>query len=129
VSFRIDHSDLDKLAADLDRVAREVIPEAKKTVGFGANSIKKDWRKRWRGLSHAPALPYAISYDVKQRGSTIEGEIGPDKSKPQGALGNLIEFGSINNAPQPGGQPALDTEEPKFVKFMENLGSKALEKL
>ncbi len=129
MSIQFDASDVEKLAADLDRVAREVTPEAKKIVGFGSNSIKKDWRRRWRGLSHAPALPYAISYDVKQRGSTIEGEIGPDKSKPQGALGNLIEFGSINNAPQPGGAPALQAEEPKFVKFMEDLGVKALDKL
>lgn len=129
MSIHIDTSDLDKLAADLARVAEDVMPEAKKVVGKGCLNIKKDWKRRWSGLAHAPAIPYAIGYDVRQRGPFIEGEVGPDKSKRQGALGNLLEYGSVKNAPIPGGAPALEAEEPRYVKQMYDLGTKMLDKL
>jgi hypothetical protein len=109
------------LAADLAREAKIAPAEGRKVVQKGLLNIKQDWRKRWSGLPHAPRLPYSITYDTKQIGGRIEGEVGPDKDRPQGALGNLLEFGSLNNAPRPGGTPALATEKPKFEKAMEDL--------
>lgn len=94
--------------------------EVDKVVERGALNIKNDWRRRWGGLTHAPALPYAVTYDVtREPGGVICGEIGPDKTKRQGALGNIIEFGSPTSAPHPGGAPALDTEEPRFLAQVE----------
>lgn len=109
------------LAADLAREAKIAPAEARKVVQRGALNIKTDWRKRWTGYKHAPRLPYAITYDTRQLGGRIDAEIGPDKDKPQGALGNLFEYGSLNNAPIPGAAPALRTEQPKFEKAMEGL--------
>jgi hypothetical protein len=40
--------------------------------------------------------------------------IGPDKGGPQGALGNLLEYGSVKNPPHRDGGRALDVEEPRF---------------
>jgi hypothetical protein len=118
----VDTTQLRAWSATLNRAADECPEEAKKVVGKGCNNIKKDWQRRWTGLSHAPALPYAISYDVTQAGDVITGEVGPDKNKRQGALGNLIEFGSINNPPHPGGAPALDAEGPRFERALADLG-------
>lgn len=103
-------------------------PEIGKVVTRGAFNIKKDWRQRWAGLSHAPRLPYAVSYDVEYlvAGQTVTAEIGPDKNKRQGALGNIIEFGSPTSAPHPGGLPALATEEPKFVEQLERVAVRQL---
>lgn len=119
--------DLNRLAAELDTAAGVAPEEARKVVAHGAFNIKKDWRQAWTGLAHAPALPYAISYDVRQVGGRVAAEIGPDKDKRQGALGNLIEYGSVNNAPRPGGLPALEREAPRFEKAMEDLAVRALE--
>ncbi len=95
-------------------------------VTKGALNIKNDWRRRWSGIGHAPAVPYSITYDIKALGSRLEAEIGPDKSRRQGALGNILEFGTVNNAPRPGGLPALQAEEPKFVQNISELPEKVL---
>lgn len=96
-------------------------PEVGRIVGRGAMNIKKDWRQRWTGMRHIRALPYAITYDMEYQvaGQITAAEIGPVKEKRQGPLGNLIEFGSVNNAPHPGGLPALEAEEPKLLEQLE----------
>ena len=100
--------------------------EFRAVVNKGALNVKLGWQRRWRGLSHAPSLADAISYDLKSRGmAEHEAEIGPDKTKRQGALGNLIEFGSINNPPHPGGLPAALREEPRFEGAVADAGEKA----
>lgn len=117
----------DELARDLDRAAGKASAEVRKVVAKGALNVKADWRKRWTGLGHLPHLPRAIGYDVTVKGSTITGEIGPDASKKQAAIAPVVEFGSINNAPIPGGRPALDAEEPRFIKALEDLAVKLVE--
>lgn len=118
--------DLEEWAAVLDRAAADVLPEGKRVVDKGALNIKNDWRDRWKGHAHFPDLPRAVTYDSAIDGMTVRAQIGPDKGLRQGALGNLIEFGSRNNAPIPGGLPALDAEEPRFRKAVADLGGKLL---
>ncbi|MFG3639087.1 hypothetical protein ACGF3C_02285 [Micromonospora sp. NPDC047762] len=120
-------SGLNELAVALESAADDAVDEGRKVVARGAFQIKADWRRRWSGSPHAPALPYAIGYDVRTRGTTVSAEVGPDKAKRQGALGNLYEFGSVNNAPRPGGAPALAAEEPRYVAALENLAADLLE--
>lgn len=112
---------LDELQRTLTGAASAAPREVTAVVSKGALNIKNDWRRAWQGLAHAPALPRAISYDVSQTLRGPEAEIGPDKDRSQGALGNIIEFGTVNNAPRPGGLPALQREEPKFVAALEAL--------
>jgi hypothetical protein len=64
---------------------------------------------------------------VSVRGQVVVGEIGPDSNKLQGGLGRLLENGSVNNPPYPHLSPALDLEEPKFARYLEELGVKLLE--
>lgn len=113
-----------ELAADLTKAQSQTLPEIAKIVGKGSGNIKQAWRRRWQGLAHAPALPYAIGYDVFYTFGAVRGEVGPDKNRRQGALGNLIEFGSVNNAPIPGGAPSLAEEAPKFERALDALGAK-----
>lgn len=115
---------LDRLVADLDKAISTAIPEITGVLSKGAFNIKKDWQGSWKGLKHAPALPYAVTYDIVVTPGAISAEIGPDKDRRQGALGNLLEYGSINNAPHPGGSPALDTEAPKFEAALDALTEK-----
>jgi hypothetical protein len=112
---------LEALVTEFHREAEIAPDEARKVVQKGLLNIKNDWRRRWTGHPHAPRLPYAITYDSVAVGPRIMGEVGPDKDKPQGALGNLFEYGSVNNPPIPGGAPALEAERPKFERAMEAL--------
>jgi len=106
-----------------------VTPEQiRKVVGRGALQIKKDWQRRWSGLSYVPALPYAVSYDTKPLSDGGSAEIGPDKAKRQGPLGWIIENGAPGHSgPHPAGLPALDAEAPRFERAMGDLAAKVLE--
>lgn len=126
MTIRFDTSELTVLVDALNRASRVAVPDARKVVTVGANNIKREWRRRWKGLKHAPALPYSITYDLYTSLSGPAAEIGPDKTRRQGALGNLLEYGSVKNAPIPGGAPAAQAEEPRFAKALEDLGVKAL---
>jgi hypothetical protein len=110
----VDISQLTKLAADLRSHSRKTPAAAVAVVSKGALNVKNDWRKAWSGIGHAPALPAAVTYETKVNLRSVEAEIGPDKDRRQGALGNIIEFGTSKNGPRPGGAPALEREASRF---------------
>jgi hypothetical protein len=114
----IDLSDLDTYIAELGRVPKDLHDEVVKVGEKGALNIKKDWARAWSGHSYIGPLSRAVSYDRRFRGSDVEWEIGPDKGKAQGPLGNIIEFGTVKNAPIPGGLPALDREAPRTERHL-----------
>lgn len=116
-----DISGLNELVADLSAAPAEVQAKSRAVVQKGANNVKEDARRLISGLAHAPAYPASISYDTDFVRGGWEGRVGPDKSKPQGALGNLLEYGSANNAPLAHLGPALDVEGPKFEQAMAQL--------
>lgn len=126
MSLEFDFSEVVELAADFARAPDIAANEVRAVVQKGALNVKRDWQSRWRGLSSAPALPDAITFDTKMTADSAEAEIGPDKSRRQGALGNIIEFGTRNNSPRPAGGPALKAEAPRFVKALEDVLQKAL---
>jgi hypothetical protein len=116
-----------ELQDDLQQAADDAVKGAKGVVAKGSLNIKKDTQRAWSGFKHAPALPRAVGYDTKVSGTLVSSEIGPDKAKRQGALGNLLEYGSVNNAPHPALNPALDAEDPRFTSALEDLGIDLLE--
>lgn len=121
----IDAHELDVLAQDLDRAAGVAPKDARKVVAKGALNIKRDAQRRVTGLAHAPAYPRSITYDSHE---TLHGgwaEIGPDKDRRQGALGNIIEYGTVKNPPRPHMAPAAAAEQPRFEKAMQDLAEKA----
>lgn len=118
---------INELAVALESAAENAVDEGRKVVSKGALNIKKDARRFASGIAHAPSYPYSIGYDTKVSGTTASAEIGPDKDKRQGALGNILEYGTVKNAPFAHLGPALDIESPKFVAAVEKLGVDLLE--
>lgn len=119
---------LTELIDDLKRVEEVAPEEVAKVVKKGLQNIKTDTQARWAGARYAPSLAAAVTYDEpKIEGSTVSGEVGPDKDRRQGALGNIYEFGVPGTAPQPALNPAADVEEPRFAKALEDLGGDLLE--
>jgi hypothetical protein len=121
--------DTHEVTALVDAISKASAPALKDitaVVAKGALNIKKDAARRSSGLRHAPAYPRSITYDMHFSLRGPSAEIGPDKNRPQGALGNLIEYGSINNAPHPHMRPAADAEEPRFAKAIEAVAVKPL---
>jgi hypothetical protein len=126
MSVRIDRGDLDRLVAALDKAVYTAPAEVEKVVAKGALNIKNGARRRIGRPAHAPAYANSITYDIQQWGMGAIAEIGPDKGRRQGALGNLLEYGSVNNAPIPHIAPAAQEELPRFERAMEDLGEKLL---
>lgn len=114
-------SDLRELARDLRDAARGSAEVAHDVVKRGAVNIKKDWRANARRSAgrHGRIYPASIGFDITPRGADVAvAVIGPDKGLPQGALGNLIEFGSVNNPPHNDGGRALRAEDPKLTQAL-----------
>lgn len=119
---------LDGLIASLHKAGTQaVVVQAEKVVKKAAVQVKKGWRDNAKesvaGAGHASAYPYSITFDEPVRGpGHVEVEIGPDKDKRQGALGNLIEYGSVNNPPHWDGKRAAEAEAPVFEKYLADMG-------
>lgn len=122
MSVSWDFRELDQLAADLGKGTAKTVTETRAAIEAGALVVKKATQRRWTGLKHAPSLAAAVTFDMHG----LEAEIGPDKSRRQGALGNIIEFGTSKNAPIPGLAPALVEAGPGYVAAMEAIGVKGI---
>lgn len=116
---------LEGFAIELNDAAGAAPKRAKQIVQKSVDKVQKDWRKFYRATEKyfaAPYYPRAITTTVRHADGAIVGDVGPDKNKKQGPLGNLIEFGSINNFGQHEGEAALDLEREKFVRRIGNMG-------
>lgn len=126
----IDASDLSSLSADLGEAKRGTVKNLRKALEFTARGVRDVARQNATGMAHAPAFPYSITYDLKYReafgGTSMEAEIGPDKDRAQGALGNLIEFGSVHNPPQGIMHGALQANEADFERGIDRAVNDAM---
>lgn len=121
-----DISGLNELIADLTDAPRKVQRGVDRVVDTGAKRMRDDWRQRASGSRHAPLYPKSITADSEWKRGAYVAEVGPDKSLPQGALGNLLTFGSVNNPPSGDDIAVADAEAPKFEKAMTDLADGAL---
>lgn len=123
-SFGLDFSELNKLAADLGTVAGKAGPKLRSAIEYTSVEVKKGAQQKVGKRRHWRQAAAAIDYEVKVAaslgGSSITSEIGYDKDKPAGKLGNLVEFGAPGspNALTPGNelQTALHEQEADFEK-------------
>ncbi|WP_045746391.1 hypothetical protein [Actinoplanes rectilineatus] len=122
-----DTSEVRGLAEHLIRIADAAPADVRQVVAKGCLNIKTDARRRVEGLAHAPHYPRSITYETAQTPTGATGEVGPDKERRQGALGNLIEHGSINNPPKPHMGPAGEAEAPRFARALVDLGAELIE--
>lgn len=121
--IELDASELDRLAV---AIGRQEVKAAAGLYAVGtkaAVNVKNGMAEDARGIGHAPAFPDSITYDVHPGGlRTVVWEIGPDKDRPQGALGNLLYFGSSNNGPVRDIGKALREEQPRLERALLDLG-------
>ncbi|MGW4784229.1 hypothetical protein [Streptomyces sp. NPDC004230] len=126
---RFDMSDVRRLQRHLTRSIPQLRRDARAVTMRGAVNIKKDWRANARQTAgkHGRLYPNSIGFDFAAYGRDIfMATIGPDKNGPQGALGNLLEYGSVKNPPHNDGGRALATELPRFEAQMALLAERGL---
>jgi hypothetical protein len=109
--FTFDMREVNRMAAKLGRADAAVVAPLALVVAETATATRDILREDATGHPKARHFPRSITHDV--RGLTAE--IGPDKGRTQGALGNLLYFGSVNNAPVlPPPTSALERVRPLF---------------
>ncbi|QRQ79174.1 hypothetical protein [Glutamicibacter protophormiae] len=84
--------ELRKFAADLGKVAGKAVDDIEPVMKKGAQNIKEDLQSQVEGTSWQ-GLRNAISYDRIGGIGSLGYEIGPDKGRRGGGLGNLWYFG------------------------------------
>ncbi|GAB3656476.1 hypothetical protein [Glycomyces tarimensis] len=122
----IDDSEVRAYITDLGHTPARLAKEVQQVGEKAALNIKRDWTRAWSGHRYIQPLSRTISYDRRISGGAMEWEIGPDKGQAQGPLGNVIEFGTVNNPPIPGGLPALDREIPRIERYTGDAAEQAL---
>ena len=95
----------------------QTVAEVSKIVAKGARHVKNQMRDEAKSSGHYKHFHRSISYDIRG----LEAEIGPDKTKVQGALGNILYFGTSKNGPVLNIQAPLDAEEPRFVRALSDV--------
>lgn len=122
----IDLTELQALSAAVEASEAMLAAEGAAIVKRGAQNVKVGWQANAQSGAgaHARLYPASISYDVTQAPGIIEAEIGPDKDRTQGPLGNILEFGTSTQAGHNDGGQALDDEEPRFIAQAEALAER-----
>lgn len=108
----VDFSQVEKLAADLQAVPEETRPKFRAVVSKGALNVKNQMREEASGHPTYRHFPSSISYDMQ---GDYGAEIGPDKSRVQGALGNLLYFGTSKTGGVLDINGPLNREAPRFT--------------
>ena len=125
MSINADTRQLQALAGVFRRNGLRAQVAARGVVARGALNIKNGWKAKAMASSgrHARLYPGSISYDMLVHPTGAAAEIGPDKGRPQGPLGNLLEFGSSKNPPHNDGGRALLAEQAAFVAHVAAIGA------
>jgi hypothetical protein len=117
----VDFSEIETLASSLGRVPVATTPYLVAALEVAAGKIKDSWRQKLAGSEYFPALPYAVSYDIGSAhrmfglgGSNLMAEIGFDKSRTQGPLGTISEFGTPRTPGRGYGLAALQENQADF---------------
>ncbi len=131
-SVSVDFSELTRLAADLGTMPETAGPFINSAVQSTSRNIKKAAAKKVGKRKHFKQAAAAIDYEIKAVfGQVIQSEIGFDKDKPAGPLGNLTEFGAPGapNALTPGNelQTSLEENQEDFVRGLQQAGEDALQ--
>ena len=120
----------ESLAADMLKAATEAVVATRTVVQVGAFNIKRDAKAnvlKSAPIHHANAAS-AITYDTDIGKTSVDAEIGYDKDRAPGRIGNLLEYGGGGDHSPPHRDlgRALDAEEPRFAEALAALVEKLL---
>lgn len=127
----IDNSDFAAYAEALLGSVKATEKGVHGVVKRGAMNIKKQMNAELAASKHFKGIAGSVTYDMRESGAfgggVVEAEIGPDKGRKGGALANIAYFGTSRG----GGtvadpRVALEAEEPKFIKALEDLIGRGL---
>ncbi|GAA3699126.1 hypothetical protein GCM10022377_10180 [Zhihengliuella alba] len=124
MGIEVDLSELHRFEASLGRIASKALPEVDAVLEKGALNIKNDMVAAVKESAHFKGMTGAISYDSAAAVGHLRYEIGPDKGRRGGALGNIYYFGTSRGGGTGDIDGPLATEEPRTYSELGKLVSK-----
>lgn len=120
--------DMARLAADLAAAPDRLMREVKPIVSKGSLNVKNQLIREASGSRSFGSIARSIGYELTETATSVEGEIGPDKSRNSSA-GLLMAYygqsrGGGGTLPDP--LLALQAEEPGFIAAIENVAGGVL---
>lgn len=122
----VDASELTQLAIDFGNASAKAVDEIDEVVEHGALKVKNHMAADARSSGYYKHFHRSISYDRVTSINQVSYEIGPDKSRrgAQGALGNILYFGTSKNGPVLDIEAPLKAEEPHLVKHLADVAER-----
>ena len=103
--------ELARLARDFGNAGDSIMSDLQPVMKKAAQNIKTDLVANVRASRHFKGMARSISYDqVDPSSKSVAYEVGPDKSRPGGGLGNIAFFGTSR------GGGTVDLEGPMFAE-------------
>ena len=113
--------ELRAFARDLGKVAGKAVADVEPVMKKGAQNIKDDLVADARGSTHFKGMAGSISYDPIGGIGSISYEIGPDKRRRGGGLGNVAYFGTSRGGGTLDLEGPLDRETPPLYRQLDRL--------
>lgn len=126
MSAQVDTSQLLRLIGDLAAAPAEVARGQRRVLVRGALNIKRALQASVSGHPTLPYFPRSITYDITDTFGGVEAEIGPDKAKRQGPLGNIVFYGTSRNAPIASLSAPAEAEAPVIEKYLADVAVKSI---
>lgn len=116
--FSIDVSQVASFANSLGRVIPSVAREVDAVVKKGAQNVKTEMIADASASRHFKGMAGSITYD--QLGPA-QYEVGPDKGRRGGALGNIYYFGTSRGGGSGDIDKPVNSETPRFEQALSDL--------
>jgi hypothetical protein len=112
------------LANDLGKIAGHAVKDVDGVLKKGAQNVKTEMVTDATASEHFKGMAGAISYDSRYSIGTPRYEVGPDKDRGGGALGNIAYFGTSRGGGTLDIEKPLRTEEPRLTTALEALAER-----
>lgn len=113
----VDVHELTALAADFRRSPGLTMAQVVATTVRAGKNIQRQARAAAPSGGHAKLYAGKITTSTKTTAWSVETEVGPLQSG-QGALGEILEFGTARSGPHPHLMPAADAEIPVWLRYL-----------
>lgn len=113
--------ELRAFAADLGKITSKALPDTDAVLKKGAQNIKDDLVADARRSKHFKGMAGSISYDSMYGIGHAKYEIGPDKGRRGGALGNIYYFGTSRGGGTGDLEGPLTRETPNIERELNKL--------
>lgn len=114
-------AELRQFAIAIGRIADGAYGDVEGVIDKGALNVKTEMIADVSASRHFKGMAGAITYDPANTSGVIRREVGPDKGRRGGALGNIYYFGTSRGGGTGDIDKPLNTEEPRLLSAMNAL--------